>query len=70
MYDYADTPHVLGMVYLFLVAGALFGWVPSAIGDWWRGRRRRHRHNYERVGYGGGGWSLYRCACGAEEIDA
>jgi len=36
--------------------------------NWFR-RKRRHRHNYERVGYGGAGWSLFRCACGAEEID-
>lgn len=34
-------------------------------------RKPRHRHTYERVGYGGAGWSLYRCTtCGAEEIDA
>lgn len=31
---------------------------------------RRHRHEYVHVGYGGCGWSLYRCACGATEIDA
>ena len=39
---------------------------------WWVERRapRRHVHTYVRVGYGGAGWSLYRCPCGATEIDA
>jgi hypothetical protein len=32
--------------------------------------RVKHEHKYVRIGYGGAGWSLYRCACGAEEIDA
>lgn len=29
-----------------------------------------HEHDYQLVGYGGAGWSLYRCACGETEIDA
>lgn len=33
-------------------------------------REPKHRHDMRRVGYGGAGWSLYRCACGAEDIDA
>lgn len=33
-------------------------------------RRAKHRHNFQRVGYGGAGWSLFQCACGAQEIDA
>jgi hypothetical protein len=33
-------------------------------------RPPKHRHDYQRVGYGGAGWSLYRCACGAEDINA
>jgi hypothetical protein len=36
----------------------------------WLRRRPRHRHDFKRVGYGGAGWSLFRCVCGAEEIDA
>lgn len=39
----------------------------------WRRKPRpaKRRHDYQRVGYGGAGWSLYRCAtCGATEIDA
>ncbi len=37
---------------------------------WWR-RKPRHQHTYERVGYGGAGWSLYRCTtCGGTEINA
>jgi len=35
----------------------------------WR-RKPRHVHQYVRVGYGGAGWWLFRCAtCGATEID-
>ena len=30
----------------------------------------KHRHTWAWVGYGGAGWSLYRCECGATEIDA
>ena len=29
-----------------------------------------HRHVWVWVGYGGAGWSLFRCDCGATEIDA
>lgn len=35
-----------------------------------RDLRDKHRHDYQWVGYGGAGWSLYQCACGAKEIDA
>ena len=28
-----------------------------------------HEHVWQRVGYGGAGWSSYQCECGAEEID-
>lgn len=35
-----------------------------------RWRKPKHRHRYVRIGYGGAGWSLYQCACGAKEIDA
>ena len=31
-------------------------------------RKPQHVHNYQRIGYGGAGWSLFRCVCGAEEI--
>lgn len=34
----------------------------------WLRRKARHRHNYKRIGYGGAGWWLLRCECGAEEI--
>ena len=27
-----------------------------------------HRHTYRTVGYGGAGWYLLRCECGAVEI--
>ena len=33
-------------------------------------RRPRHAHEWVYVGYGGAGWHLYRCGCGAVEIDA
>jgi hypothetical protein len=36
----------------------------------WLRRTPKHRHDFVRIGYGGSGWSLYRCACGEMEIDA
>lgn len=30
----------------------------------------KHIHDFVWMGYGGAGWSIYRCKCGAEEIDA
>lgn len=32
-------------------------------------RKARHRHEWHVVGYGGCGWFLLRCLCGATEID-
>lgn len=34
----------------------------------WLRRTPKHRHDFEWVGYGGAGWSLYKCACGKTEI--
>ena len=35
------------------------------------GLRPKHIHEWMLIGYGGAGWSLYRCdICGAEDIDA
>ena len=32
---------------------------------WWQ----RHRHTWARLGYGGAGWSVYKCtSCGRTEI--
>ena len=30
----------------------------------------KHRHKWVVVGYGGCGWFLFRCKCGAKEIGA
>ena len=61
---------------VFLIALAAF------LSFWWwvfdmdinasidRDVRLRHRHDFQRIGYGGAGWSLYRCECGKTEIDA
>lgn len=40
----------------------------DALKKWLRRRTPKHRHSYKRVGYGGAGWWLLRCECGAEEI--
>lgn len=44
MYDYGPSFHLLGALFLYLVLSGLFGWVPSAIGDWWRRRHRDSTH--------------------------
>ena len=36
----------------------------------WPKRTPRHKHQWVYVGNGGAGWHLYRCPCGAIEIDA
>ena len=38
---------------------------------WRRTKRVKHRHDWVRLGYGGAGWSAFKCrTCGAHEIDA
>lgn len=49
----------------FFSGSPIFGRITTA-----EGKSTYHRHHYERVGYGGAGWSLFECACGATEIDA
>lgn len=49
----------------------------STLGRWWFDRHRglacpvcygQHEHTWHTVGYGGAGWYLLRCECGAVEI--
>jgi hypothetical protein len=42
----------------------------GACGVRWPWPRPKHHHQWVRVGYGGAGWSLFQCWCGATEIDA
>jgi hypothetical protein len=34
----------------------------------WLRRTPKHRHEWVRGGYGGAGWYVYTCACGASDI--
>lgn len=57
------------IIWQFLTAPRIFGRITTAEGKSSR-PYGKHRHEWVRVGYGGAGWSLYECACGAKEIDA
>jgi len=66
---YGLVTHQLG----FLVGAAAYSFVYARNASLWtheRERRGKHEHDWVRVGYGGAGWSLFRCECGAEDIDA
>lgn len=54
----------LALLALALLALALGPNAPH----YWRLLTRQHIHDWQRDGYGGAGWSLYRCECGEKEI--
>lgn len=65
-YDFARTGVAVRLLKRTLYE-ALPGYLRRAID---RHVAPKRRHDYQRAGYGGAGWTVYECACGAKEIDA
>jgi len=59
------APTAIGRAFGIVLAVLL---TPALAGVLTRLSPDRHRHAYRTVGYGGAGWHLLRCDCGAEEI--